>query len=453
MLAFPPGPSQLAALRGMYGGSDLSNLSRFLTRLAEKYGAVSSWRVGRRRFYFTPEPALVEEVLVTRSRDYIKGIGTQRLKPLLGEGLLTSEDPFHLRQRRMMQPAFHRERIAHYGETMVSATQAHASAWENGTELAIDAEMMRLTLGIAAATLFSANVSSQANTISDALSGVMHAFPATLSPLHSIREKLPFYVEPRRFAESRARLDAVIFQMIAERRRDGSAGEVNDLLGMLLAARDEDGTPMSDEQIRDEALTIFLAGHETTANALAWTWYLLAEHPAVEARLHEEIDRVLGDRTATAEDVPRLTYTHDVVAETMRLYPPAWGLGRKAIRETKLGPWTIPEGALVLVTPLVTQRHAQWWPQPHTFRPERWAEDAKGRPKFAYFPFGGGGRLCIGEPFAWMEAVLIVATIAQRWRFIRTETGPIEMQPLVTLRPKTAVKVRAERRVRVPQAV
>jgi cytochrome P450 len=451
MLAFPPGPSQLAALRGMNGGSDFSRLARFLTGLAEKYGPMASWRIGRQRFYFTPEPALIEEVLVTRARDYVKGVGTVRLKPLLGEGLLTSEDPFHLRQRRMMQPAFHRDRIAHYGETMVSMTQEHARAWNDGSNLTLDAEMMRITLDIATTTLFSSNIGTQVSTVRDALGRVMHAFPATLSPLHGLRLRLPFYSQQRELLESRARLDAIIYAIIAERRQSGN--EVNDLLGMLLAARDDDGEPMSDEHIRDEAITIFLAGHETTATALAWTWYLLAEHPEVEARVHDEIDRVLGDRTATAADVPQLAYIRDVVAEAMRLYPPVWSTSRRAIRETTLGSWTIPKGSLVLVSQITTHRSAQWWPQPHAFRPERWAEDAKSRPKFAYFPFGGGGRLCIGESFAWMEAVLIVATLAQNWRFIRTETGPIEMQPLVTLRPKTAVKVRAERRVRVPQAV
>jgi len=411
----------------------------FFERLA-KLGPLTTWRIGGRPFYFVNDPALVEEMLVTRGRDYIKSRGVQRLKRLLGNGLLSSEAPLHLRQRRMIQPAFHRERIAKYGVAMVAGARGASSAWHVGNEVAIDAEMMTLTLRIAAETLFTTNVAADAHDVAAALTQAMRTFPASMTLYGGLLDAIPFHPATRRFSDARARLDAVVYRMIEARRTADDPGD--DLLAMLLAARDDDGAPMSDEQIRDEAMTIFLAGHETTANALAWTWLLLAEHPAVESALHTELARVLGDRLPTADDVAALTYTRDVVAEAMRLYPPAWAIGRRAIRDTALGPWTIPAGAILITSQYVMHRDPALWGDPLAFRPERWQAEARALPKFAYFPFGGGSRLCIGEPFAWMEAVLVVATIAQRWRFERVDTAPIPLDPLVTLRPKVPIRLR-----------
>jgi len=411
----------------------------FFERLA-KLGPLTTWRIGGRPFYFVNDPALVEEMLVTRGRDYIKSRGVQRLKRLLGNGLLSSEAPLHLRQRRMIQPAFHRERIAKYGAAMVAGARGASSAWHVGNEVAIDAEMMTLTLRIAAETLFTTNVAADAHDVAAALTQAMRTFPASMTLYGGLLDAIPFHPATRRFSDARARLDAVVYRMIEARRTADDPGD--DLLAMLLAARDDDGAPMSDEQIRDEAMTIFLAGHETTANALAWTWLLLAEHPAVESALHTELARVLGDRLPTADDVAALTYTRDVVAEAMRLYPPAWAIGRRAIRDTALGPWTIPAGAILITSQYVMHRDPALWGDPLAFRPERWQAEARALPKFAYFPFGGGSRLCIGEPFAWMEAVLVVATIAQRWRFERVDTAPIPLDPLVTLRPKVPIRLR-----------
>ncbi|GAC1583462.1 MAG: cytochrome P450 [Candidatus Velthaea sp.] len=443
---FPPGPSAFRAMRGLrnLGGGDLSSVPRFFAQIAHEFDGIAHWKLLRNHFYFLDDPALIDELLVAKSRDFMKGRGIQRLKRLLGEGLLTSEAPLHLRQRRMLQPAFHKTRIAGYGARMVDATLAHMHNWRDGEAFAIDAQMTSLTLTIAADTLFGANLQADAQTVRDALGAAMHAFPASMSAYGELLDRLPMLPVTRRFNSARAQLDRVIYGIIAARRAAG--GEHDDLLQMLLDARDDESSTMSDELVRDEALTIFLAGHETTANALAWTWLLLAQHPAAEAAVHAELETVLGGRGPCADDLPGLRYTHDVFAEAMRLYPPAWVIGRRAIRETSLGPWTIPCGGVVIASELVTHRNSRWWPQADAFRPERWSDgESAGRPKFAYFPFGGGPRRCIGEPFAWMEGVLVLATVAQQWRF--RLTGPVpEKQPLVTLRPKSAIAVRAERR-------
>jgi len=445
---FPPGPSMFAAmrnLRSLTGGGDLSAVPRYLASLSARYGPVAHWRMGRRHFFFLDDAALIEDALVTKARDYMKGRGIQRLKPLLGNGLLTSEQPLHLRQRRMMQPAFHKDRIAGYGARMVALTQAHTARWHDGAEFAIDAEMTRLTLGIAAETLFSANVDAQASTVRDALRDVIEAFPASMSMYGELLDHFAFLPVTRRSRAARAKLDAVVYGIIEERRASDNA--YDDLLDMLLAARDDADGGMDDVQVRDEAMTIFLAGHETTANALAWMWCLLAQHPDIEVRLAAEVSAVLGDREPTADDLPNLAYTRDVFAEAMRLYPPAWALGRRAVVDTTLGPWDVPAGSIVLASELVTHRSPRYWSEPDAFRPERWRTEAAALPRFAYFPFGGGNRRCIGESFAWMEGVLVLATIAQNWRFYLTADVPA-IQPLVTLRPRTAIRVRTERRHR-----
>lgn len=443
----PPGPAMFTAmrnLRSLTAGGDLSSIPPYLASLSAQYGPIAHWRIGRRKFFFLDDAELIEEALVTKARDYMKGRGIQRLKPLLGNGLLTSEQPLHLRQRRMMQPAFHKDRIAGYGARMVARTQAHIAAWHHGDALAIDAEMTRLTLGIAAETLFSANVDSHASTVRDALRDVLEAFPAAMSMYGELLDHFAFLPVTRRSRAARAKLDGVIYGIIEQRRRSNEMHD--DLLDMLLAARDDADGGMDDEQVRDEAMTIFLAGHETTANALAWTWCLLAHHPEIEARLQAEVDDVLaGGRAATAADLPRLTYTHAVFSEAMRLYPPAWALGRRAVTDTTLGGWRVPSGSIVIASQLITHRNPRYWRDPETFAPERWHEEAATLPRFAYFPFGGGNRRCIGESFAWMEGVLLVATIAGDWRFRLTAPVP-PVQPLVTLRPQTAIRVVAVRR-------
>jgi cytochrome P450 len=376
----------------------------------------------------------------------MKSEGLQRAKRLLGEGLLTSEGEFHLRQRRLAQPAFHRQRIAGYAATMVEYADRACDQWRAGETRDVAREMMRLTLAIAGKTLFDANVEGEADEIGKALTTTFDLFNTLTLPFRQLLERLPLPAS-KRFLKARERLDATIYRIINERRASGE--DRGDLLSMLIAARDEegDGSGMTDEQLRDEAMTIFLAGHETTANALTWTWYLLSQHPEIEARFHAEVDEVLKGALPTAEDFPRLRYTEMVFAEVMRLYPPAWVIGRRALSDHQIEGYRIPARSILLISPFVTHHDARFYPDPFRFDPERWTPEAReSRQKFSYFPFGGGPRLCIGESFAWMEGALVLATIAQRFRMRLAPGHPVEMRPLVTLRPKHGMRMILESR-------
>jgi cytochrome P450 len=306
--------------------------------------------------------------------------------------------------------------------------------------------MMRLTLAIAGKTLFDADVESEADEIGEALTTTFALFNRLTLPFAQLLERLPLPAT-RRFQKARERLDATIYRIIDERRASGE--DRGDLLSMLIAARDEegDGSGMTDEQLRDEAMTIFLAGHETTANALTWTWYLLSKHPEIEARFHAEVDGVMKGELPKAEDFPRLRYTEMVFAEAMRLFPPAWIIGRRALGEYRIDGYTIPARSILLMSQYLTHHDARFFPEPYRFDPERWRPEAReSRPKFSYFPFGGGPRLCIGESFAWMEGALVLATIARRFRMRLAPGQPVEMQPLVTLRPKHGMRMILESR-------
>ena len=417
-----------------------------LTRLAREYGDVVRFLAATQPVYLLNHPDHVRDVLVTHHARFKKGRALQRAKRLLGEGLLTSEGEFWRRQRRLAQPAFHRQRVNSYAGTMVEHAEKTSARWRDGETLDVAAEMMRLTLAVVGKTLFDADVESDADEVGAALSEVMSLFGYLMLPFSELLEKLPLPPR-RRFERARARLDAVIYRIIEERRREGR--DRGDLLSTLLHAVDEEGdrTGMTDEQLRDEVMTLFLAGHETTANALAWTWYLLSQNPEAEARLHAELEEVLSGRPPTAEDLPRLRYTEMVLAEAMRLYPPAWILGRRALEAYEVGGYNIPRGSLVILSPYVMHRDPRFYPEPERFDPERWTPEARAaRPQFSYFPFGGGPRRCIGEGFAWMEMVLVVATLAQRWRLRLAPGQRIEPQTGVTLRPRRGVLMTPERR-------
>ncbi|HLQ78645.1 MAG TPA: cytochrome P450, partial [Terriglobia bacterium] len=310
-------------------------------------------------------------------------------------------------------------------------------------------EMTRLTLGIVAKTLFDAEVESEAEGIGEAMTCIMQMFNLLMFPFAELIEKLPL-PQVRRYEAMRARLDSVIYRIIDQRRRSGE--DRGDLLSMLLLAQDEEGGSggMSDTQVRDEALTLFLAGHETTANSLTWIWYLLSQHPEVEKRLHAELNEKLRGRLPTFEDVPGLTYTEMIVAEAIRLYPPAWAIGRRALVEQQIGSYVVPANAIVLLSPYVTQRDARFFPDPLRFDPERWTPEAKeSRPQYAYLPFGGGPRRCIGEGFAWTEEILVLATLASRWRARLVSGHKVEPKALITLRPKYGMRMTIERRAGV----
>jgi cytochrome P450 len=413
----------------------------YLLKTVRERGRVVRFRNLRQDIYVFAEPALVEDVLVTKSSSFTKGRGTQRLVSLIGRGLLTSEQPQHLRHRRLVQPAFHRRRIDGYGEIMVDLTRAHVERWPANEVLDLDREMNRIALEIVSKALFGTDLSRDLDVVSDALDSALSTFAFRMLPYSEYFDRVPI-ATTRRLRDARARLDAIVFRMIAEHR--AGAGDTGDLLSILLATEDDDRVRLTDEQVRDEAMTILLAGHETTANALAWTFYLLQRHPDVEARLHEQLDDVLVDRDATVDDLPRLNYVRAVFAETLRLYPPAWATGRRASRSVAIGPYTLDRGDIALVSPFVSHRDPEFFPEPERFHPERWLGDAP--PKFAYFPFGGGNRLCIGESFAWMEGVLAIATIARRVRLPRVDDADVSTMPLVTLRPRSAIRARVEPR-------
>jgi cytochrome P450 len=441
---FPPGPpSRLLTSLVYFPGR---NPLEFFERLARTYGDLAHVRLGGEHVYVVSDPRVIKAVLTTDSQRFTKSRGLERTKRLLGEGLLTSEGATHLRQRRLMQPAFHRERVAKYGETMVDYADRARQSWRDGEAIDLSHEMSRLTLSIVGQTLFDTDVASQAREVGDALTGVMESFWTLMLPWSAAIERLPL-PRMRRSRLSRAKLDAIVYGLIRERR--ATKRDHGDLLSMLLAAQDDEdrGRGMTDVQIRDEAMTIFLAGHETTANALMWTWYLLSQSPAIERALHEEVDRVLAGRLPTVNDIATLPYVERVVTESMRLYPPAWLVGRRAIEPYTIDGYTLPRRSILIMSQWIVHRDARHYREPERFDPDRWTPAFKASlPPFAYFPFGGGPRRCIGESFAWMELALIVATIAQRWRFELVPGHPVETQPLVTLRAKHGMRMYARSR-------
>ncbi len=431
--------SAIPTVRRAWPGQLLLELQRdplaFFLRAQAAHGDVVRFSFGRETVYLLSHPDLVRDVLLTQAQRFHKGLGLERARLLLGEGLLTSEEGLHLRQRRLIQPAFHRGRIATYATAMVDAALATAERWAEGTELDVTKEMARLTLRAVAKTLFDADVEGAAADIGQALTDTLGLFGALSLPFGNLILLLPLPAV-RRFRRGRARLDAEVKRIITERSAEGE--DRGDLLSMLLAARDEDGQPMSDAQLRDEAMTLFLAGHETTANGLAWAFHLLAENPGVEGALHQELQAVLGGRRPGPEDVSRLPVTTAVFSEALRLYPPAYVLGRRATEPVTLSDGThVPEGALVVLSPYVVHRDPRWFPEPLRMDPERWTAEAKAsRHRFAYFPFGAGTRSCVGEAFAWMEGTLMLAVLASRWS-LRAVTGQeVRTEPRITLRPR-----------------
>ena len=425
--------------------------------LLKTYGNIACYRFLGTPIVFINDPEYIREILVTQASSFVKERTVRRMKILLGEGLITSDDPTHMRQRKIAAPAFHRQRIAAYGDRIVACAANQREEWAAGQQIDISAASMSLSLEIVARTLFDTEVTPDIRSINDEVNTVMDlynfivAFPKIESFLHL---PIPGIMKFRR---SKARLDAVVDRLIREHREAADRGEPDkgDLLSMLLASKyeaddstsPESQTGMSNEQVRDEVLTIFLAGYETVANGLAWTWYLLSQNPDAEARLHAELDAVLGtgeeQRLPTLADYPALRYTEQVFAESMRLYPPAWAMGRMSTRTVRLGPYSIPAGAHFFFSQYIIGRDPQYFPDPLRFDPDRFTPENKAaRAKFTYFPFGGGGRQCIGESFAWMEGVFSIATIAQRWRMTYLGSAAPEVQAKITLRPKGPVMMR-----------
>lgn len=422
------------------------NPTEFLTKMS-KLGDVSAFKLGKIPAFFINHPDLIRDLLITNNHKFIKGRALQRAKTLLGEGLLTSEKEFHLRQRRMIQPAFHRNRINEYAKAMIEFGEKMSGEWKDGETRDVDKEMMRLTLWIVGKTLFSANVEDDADEIGAAMTTIVSAFNFIILPFSEYLEKLP--LPPlKKLRKARETLDEVIYKIIDKRRK--STEDKGDLLSMLLLAQDEEtGGAMTDKQIRDEGLTLFLAGHETTANALTWTFYLLSQNPQAERKFHAELDNVIGDKPITPEDFGKLKYTEAILAESMRLFPPAWTLGRLAIEEHEFNNYKIPPKSLVLASQFVMHRDARFWESADEFIPERWEKLSikEAGNKFIYFPFSKGVRSCIGEGFAWMEGVLLLAVLGRKWKLSVDPKQKIGLQAMVTLRPKYGMKMRIKNRL------
>ena len=417
---------------------------KFFEELARDHGDTTIIKGGREEFWFFTHPDAVRDVLVTQDEKFIKGPALRKTRKTLGDGLLTSEGDLHRRQRRLIQPALHPQRVAKYAQMMTGFARQTSDAWKPASEIDLHEEMMRLTLRIVAKTLFDADVGAQVETISHAMDISVGMFVRAMSPWGPLLNLLPL---PSNFRFKRAwgQLQKTIERFISE--RHASAAHKDDLLSRLLEATDTegDGSGMSDKLLRDEMITLFTAGHETTANALTFTFYLLSQHRDVEERLHAELREVLGGRIPTAEDVERLTYTRMVLSESMRLYPPAWAIGREPTEPCKIAGNDVPTGAVVLLSQWVTHHDERWWPDPQKFDPERFSPSTRSsRPRWAYFPFGGGSRGCVGESFAWMEAILIIATLAQRWRMTCLDTDPPKLKALITLRPATPIRMHLE---------
>lgn len=437
---FPPGP--YTGLKGWsFRALSQSPLEMF-TELA-RYGDIVGIRVVNFRNIFINHPDLIEEVLVGHPRRYFKGRVLRANRHVFGEGLLTSEGDFWLRQRRLVQPAFHRARIAAYAEIMVEYAQRLMESWRAGEERDVHQEMMKLTLQIVAKTLFNANVTQDAKEVGKSLELLLELgadFRRTLFVPHWVPTPTNL-----RIKREIAFIENILYRIINERRASGH--DAGDLLSMLLHVQDEDGSRMTDKQLRDETITLFLAGHETTASSLSWTWWLLAQNPRVEAKLHAELDEVLCGRAPSMDDLARLPYTSNIITESMRLYPPAWGLARIAVEDHELGGYSVRKGMGVAMAQWVVHRDTRWYNMPEEFRPERWEGDfAKSIPRFAYFPFGGGPRQCIGNSFALMEATLILATIAQKFSLRLVLDHPVVPLASITLRPRYGVRVVLEER-------
>jgi cytochrome P450 len=412
--------------------------------LAQQYGDIAHYKIGWNHIVFLNHPDYIREILVVQNDNFIKERTVQRTKMLLGAGMITSEGAQHRSQRQIAQPAFHRQRIPEYANTMVAEAARMRDRWRSGEQPDIAIDMMHLTLNVVAQTLFAADLRDEVDELASAINRIMGLYnflvmlPAAEWLVHARPPGLAAFVRARK------RIDAVVYRMIAAHRQRSSQG--GSLLDLMLAAS-PDQSPASEQSLRDQVITIFLAGYETVANALSWTWYLLSQNPECQRRFHHEIDRELQGRLPTFDDVPRLRYVDMVLAESMRLYPPAWAMGRYAREDFHLGDFFLPAKTTVLMSQFITHRDPRFFPEPLRFDPDRFTPEARSRrTKLTYFPFGAGVRQCIGESFASMESVLLLATLAQKWTLRLVPGHRVEPEPLITLRPKYGMKMLVEPR-------
>ena len=443
----PPGPE--------VGALEMLRLLRsrrptdFLELVATESPSLGHFRLGREHFYLLGTPELIRGLLLGHGRVAAKGRGLEQARRLLGAGLLTSEGELHRRQRRLLQPAFHADRIRAYAEQMRAAAVEVTAAgrWRDGQVRDVAADMAELALRIVGRALFATDLTADAGGVTAALSTFLGRAQRVMIPGGPLLNRLPL-PSTRRLAAAGADLDRVVYRLVSEHR---AAGDRGDMLSMLLAARDSDGTAMPDRQVRDEVLTMVLAGYETTANVLAWAWMLLDRHPPAAQRLHAEVDALPA--APGYGDLDRLPWTHAVLAETMRLYPPSWAIGRRLLADVTVDGWPVPARSICVASQWVTHRDPRWWAEPAAYRPDRWLDAsggydaaAPGHPRGAYFPFGMGRRVCIGESFAWTEAVLVLATLARDWAPALVPGHPVDTRPAITLRPAHGLRMVLRRR-------
>ena len=412
--------------------------------LAEEYGDIAHYKIGWNHIVFLNHPDYIREILVVQNDNFVKERTVQRTKMLLGEGMITAEGMQHRAQRQVAQPAFHRQRIPEYAARIVQEAARARDRWADGEQRNIATDMMHLTLNVIAETLFATDLREEVDELADAINRIMGLYnflvllPAAEWLVHVRPPGLAAFVRARK------RIDAVVHRMIAAHRERACGG--GSLLDLMLSASPNHDAD-SEQSLRDQVITIFLAGYETVANALSWTWYLLSQNPEAERRFHDEVDRELQGRLPAYEDASRLRYVEMVLAESMRLYPPAWAMGRAARADFQLGEFRLPAKTTVLMSQFITHRDARFFPDPLRFDPERFTAEAKSRrSKLTYFPFGAGARQCIGESFAWMEGVLLLATLAQRWKLKLVPGHRVEPEPLITLRPKYGMRMQLEAR-------
>ena len=437
---YPPGPKHGLLWFALHRFRPADPIALF-QQLAREYGDVVHHHLGRQHILFLNDPALIAEVLVNQNDNFEKERTVRRSELLLGKGMITAEAAAHRRQRQAAAPAFHRQRIRAYAEAMVENARRTRENWQTGATVDVSLAMMEMGLAIVAGTLFGTTLGQEARELAAAINTIMSMYSyMILMPAAEALVHLPL-PKVGTFKRARARLDATIYRMIEEHRHRGPG---DDLLSMLLEAFPD---PRDRAYLRDQIITIFLAGYETIANALSWTWYLLSQDPQVEEKFHSELDAQLAGRLPTVDDLPRLRYTEMVLAESMRLYPPAWAMGRRALHDFALGPYFLPARTTVLMSQYVLHRDPRYFPDPLRFDPERFTPRARAaRPKLSYFPFGAGPRQCIGESFAWMEGVLALATIGQKWKLRLVPGHKVEPQPLITLRPKYGMRMIVEKR-------
>jgi len=432
----------------------------FLMRIARDYGDLASFQMGPIHIWLPNHPDYIKDVLVTHHRNFSKRRQVIRrrrrkvfpratwLKLLLGEGLLTSEGDLHRHQRRILQPAFHPQRLATYGAVMTEYAARALKRWQDGDTVNIAQEMRGLTLPIAGKALFGADVESETEEISNAFATILRLHGRITMPLAIMFRTFPLPTS-QRFQRALDRLHVTISRCIHERQASGTGGD--DLLSILLHAQDSEGNGcgMTDAQVRDHMRTFSLTGYFTTTNALTWTCYLLSQHPDVEAKVHAELDSVLAGKLPTVDDLKKLPYTEMVFAEVLRLYPPIWIMSRWTLNDHEIGDYIIPANSLVVISQYVTHHDPRYFPDPFRFDPQRWTPEARAeRPAFAYYPFGGGPRQCIGEGFAWMEAMLILATLAQQWQMRLVPGHPVDIHPqaATTLAPRYGMPMTLKRR-------